>query len=141
MNYTVVPLTMDDFDAVHALWEESEGIGLHGAEDSREGIEAYLERNPGLSFTACYADHVVGAVLCGQDGRRGYLHHLAVAPAYRRHGIGRALAEACQDTLAAQGIRKCHIFIYNANEQGIAFWQRIGWTQRDDIALMSKNLA
>ncbi len=139
MNYTVVPLTMDDFDAVHPLWEESEGIGLHGAEDSREGIGAYLERNPGLSFTACYAEEAVGAVLCGQDGRRGYLHHLAVAPAYRRHGIGRALADACLDGLAAQGIHKCHIFIFNANEEGIAFWRRIGWTQRDDIALMSKN--
>jgi len=127
---------IQDYEKIIKLWQESEGVGLSSA-DSRERIQAYLQRNPGSSFTAWDGTQLVGAVLCGQDGRRGYLHHLAVAEAFRGRGIGKMLAQRCLDAVAAQGIDKVHIFVYRHNQKAIKFWEEIGWHQRDDLLLMS----
>jgi ribosomal protein S18 acetylase RimI-like enzyme len=81
---------------------------------------------------------IVGAVLCGHDGRRGYLHHLAVAPAHRHNGIGRALVEACLAKLGHIGIQKCNIFLFSDNEPGEAFWKHIGWNGRGDLKVLQK---
>ena len=129
-------MTIDDYDAVLALWKASEGIGLSAA-DERPAIARYLERNPGMSFVACQEGRIVGAVLCGHDGRRGYMHHLAVAPPCRRQGLGRQLVERCLVALAATGIDKCHLFVFGGNSAGVAFWKRIGWTERTDLAILS----
>ena len=130
----------DDYDAVHSLWETSQGVGLSEG-DSREGIAAYLERNPNLSLVAydeaLGADkNIVGGVLCGQDGRRGDLVHLAVAPAYRCQGIGRRLVAECLARLRAIGIMKCNIRVYRENTTGQAFWERLGFAVRNEIAIM-----
>lgn len=130
-------MTIQDYDAVIALWQSADGVGLSDA-DSREAIGRYLARNPGLSFTAWDGDLLVGAVLCGHDGRRGYVHHLAVRPSHRRKGIGKALATRCLGALAAEGIDKCHLFVFVVNADAIAFWKRVGWTQRVDLDLMSR---
>src|SRR5271154_566695 len=98
MDIEIVPFTMDAYEKVFALWQQSDGVGLSDA-DSRGGIAAYLERNPGLSFLAKKNGNVVGAVLCGHDGRRGYLNHLAVQAEYRRSSIGRRLVEKCLQAL------------------------------------------
>ncbi|MBW2412377.1 MAG: GNAT family N-acetyltransferase [Deltaproteobacteria bacterium] len=137
MNISYTPFTLDDYTQVIDLWEKCEGIGLSAA-DSVEGIEKYLERNPGMSLVARDFDTVVGSILGGHDGRRGYIHHLAVSPAYRRQGVGRKLVEECIAGLQGWGIQKIHIFIFNDNEVGIAFWEQIGWTYRKDISLISK---
>ncbi len=129
-------LTLADYDAVHALWQSSEGVGLSDA-DSREAIGRYLARNPGLSFTAWDGNELVGAVLCGHDGRRGYVHHLAVKPSQRRQGLGKALAARCLAALAAEGIDKCHLFVFANNADAIAFWRSVGWSQRVDLNVMS----
>ncbi len=100
----------------------------------------YLDRNPGMSFIAASEDNVVGAILAGHDGRRGYIHHLAVASDFRRKGIARQLVNRCLKALTDSGIRKCHIFIFNSNAAGIAFWGAMGWTYRSDIGVMSKTL-
>ncbi|HEU4562834.1 MAG TPA: GNAT family N-acetyltransferase [Longimicrobium sp.] len=121
------------------LWTASEGVGLRGA-DSPEELTKYLARNPGLSLVARDGGRMVGAVLCGHDGRRGYLHHLAVAASHRRRGIGRALVERCLDGLRRDGIAKCHLMVYHHNAEGQAFWRGTGWHARDDILLMSRNL-
>lgn len=136
MRVAIIPFELHHYDAVLALWQSTEGLTLRDA-DSREAIERYLARNPGLSFVAFEADTLTGAVLCGHDGRRGYLHHLAVAPSHRRRGIGSALAERCLQALAEQGIFKCHVFVRADNPEARAFWQRAGWTIRDDIVTMS----
>ncbi len=136
MEITIKDFNMDDFQEVLTLWRHSEGIGLSSA-DSPERIAAYLERNPGSSFTAWDGQRLVGAVLCGHDGRRGYLHHLAVDNEYRRLGIGRRLSDACMAALAAQGIDKAHIFVFGANQDGITFWQKAGWYRRHELVLMS----
>ncbi len=133
-------MTIQDYDAVIALWQSADGVGLSDA-DSCEAIGRYLARNPGLSFTAWDGDLLVGAVLCGHDGRRGYVHHLAVRPSHRRQGIGKALATRCLDALAAEGIDKCHLFVFAVNDRAIAFWKRVGWGQRVDLVVMSQYTA
>ncbi|MHB0988355.1 MAG: GNAT family N-acetyltransferase [Bellilinea sp.] len=121
------------------LWKSSEGIGLSAA-DEPERIAGYLTRNPGMSYTAWDGESLVGAVLCGHDGRRGYLHHLAVDRAYRGQGIGRALVDRCHAALQALGIEKVHIFVYRDNEAALAFWKGVHYVQRDTLELLSATL-
>jgi N-acetylglutamate synthase len=130
-----------DYPAVRLLWEACPGIGL-GESDSREGIERYLERNPGLCFVAVESgasgERIIGAVLCGHDGRRGFLHHLAVDPDHRRRGIGSSLAGSCIRALRTAGIEKCNLVVFRTNGPGIRFWSREGWAERADLRVMSK---
>ncbi len=139
MKYDIVPFTMQAYEEVIALWRASEGIGLSSA-DSEERIAAYLERNPGMSFIAIAEGRIIGAVLCGHDGRRGYLHHLAVDKEFRYLGVGQALVEKCLQALQTLGIQKCHLFLIETNLEGRKFWEKVGWTLRRDIAVMSINL-
>ena len=139
MDDRIAPMGITDFEAVHQLWQVTEGVGLNES-DSQPNIAAFLERNPGLSFVARQGNEVVGAVLCGHDGRRGYMHHLAVAKAWRRRGIGRKLVEACLSRLRGLGITKCNIFLYADNAPGEQFWQHDGWVHRADLRLMQKPL-
>jgi len=128
--------TMHHYDNAVALWQATPGVGLSSA-DEPEAICFYLERNPGSSFVALVDGRVVGTILCGHDGRRGYIHHVAVHPDYRRQGIATELVKQALAALQAIGINKCHLFIFGQNEMGIAFWQNIGWELRQDIRLMS----
>lgn len=136
MTLTIKPMTDDSYEQVIALWQSAEGVGLSEA-DSPEAIAAYLARNPGLSLVAWQDGRLVGAVLCGHDGRRGYIHHLAVRPGARRQGIGRQLVRQCLAGLRRQGIQKCHLFVFRRNEEAIAFWRAIGFTGRDELSMMS----
>jgi len=133
---TIAPMTMADYDDAMALWLITEGMGLRPA-DERQHIARYLQRNPGLSFVARDGEKLVGTVLCGHDGRRGYLQHLAVEKAYRRQGIGRALVTHVLAALRALDINKCHLFVIKTNSQAVDFWKRIGWFVRDDLVTMS----
>ena len=137
MTVCIRPFTIENYDAVIALWRQCEGIGLSDA-DSRQNLASYLARNPGMSFVAEHKKKVVGAVLCGHDARRGYLHHLAVHPDYRLRGIGIKLVGHCMDALRSAGIQKCHLFIFADNADGFAFWQKAGWNRRQDIGVISK---
>jgi ribosomal protein S18 acetylase RimI-like enzyme len=140
MNLVISHFTLDAYEKVMALWKESDGIGLSGA-DSKESIRFYLERNPNMSLLAKDTKGaLVGAVLCGHDGRRGYIHHLAVRSDCRRQGIGRKLVEEVLSRLQAVGIQKCHLFIINDNVSGIDFWKSLGWTPRTDIGVISKDI-
>ena len=133
-------MTIEDYDEVFSLWRSVEGMGLHGICDSEEGVGKYLRRNPGLSFVARDSDRLVGAVLCGHDGRRGYLHHLAVDREYRRKGIGTALNERVIAKLKDLGITRCHIFVLPDNIEAQRFWQRIGWTEFVGLKIMSRGV-
>lgn len=138
--FTQRPLIISDYDAVYALWQQTEGMGL-GNSDTREAIAAFLERNPGLSTVACDSTgRIIGAVLCGHDGRRGYLHHLAVEHAHRKNGIGRALVNTCLDQLTALKIQKCNLFLLASNTAGRTFWLHQNWTPREDIIVVQKDL-
>ena len=140
MSDRIRPMTMTDYEAVRNLWESCEGVGLNDA-DRPESLSAYLNRNPGMSFVAQKGDAIVGAVLCGHDGRRGYLNHLAVSPTHRYQGIARRLVAHCLEALQSAGIAKCHLFIFSSNQDGRNFWRQIGWELRDDLAVASHTLA
>lgn len=131
-------MTLRDYDAVAALWRSTPGIGLDDDSDSRPGIARYLRRNPGLSFVACRARTIVGAVLSGHDGRRGWLHHLAVSPSHRGQGLGKELVRRCLRALAARRIPKCNILLFVSNTSGKAFWQHNGWQVREDLHLLQR---
>ena len=133
-------MTTADIPAALALWRVTEGLGL-GDSDKPERLAAFLDRNPGLSAVAVVAKGLlVGAVLCGEDGRRGYLHHLAVAHDRRRQGVARALLAYCFTGLAAHDIEKCNIFLLTDNTEGERFWQRAGWVVRGNLKVMQKNV-
>lgn len=126
----------DDRAQAQALWSSTEGVGLSSA-DSSENIARFLERNPGLSFVATESDVVVGTILCGHDGRRGLIHHLAVASAHRRKGLGRTLVKEALAALRRDGIEKCHLLVFHQNSEGRAFWLRIGAEERTTLGLFS----
>ena len=139
-RYAIREFRIGDYDSAYALWEASEGIGLSAA-DSRANIQSFLAQNPGLSFVAESSDgSMVGAVLASCDGRRGFLYHCAVARSSRGQGIGRELVRESIAALAERGMRKCHIFVMAGNEEGKAFWRRIGWEERATILVMSRDV-
>jgi len=130
---TIRAMTIEDYDAVYALWASLPGIGLHEEEDSRERMAYYLRRNPESCFVAKKNGAIIGAVLCGNDGRRGYINHLAVAAERQGQGIGRALMNACLDALRREGIRKCSLMVFRDNDKGNAFWDALNSRRREDI--------
>ena len=136
MKTQIRTMTLRDYPAVMALWRGTSGIGLDDVTDSRAGVGRYLRRNPRMCFVACEGAAIVGAVLSGHDGRRGYLHHLAVAESHRRYGLGKALVSACLQSLERQHIPKCNIFVLRSNRSGKAFWRHGGWTLRPNIDLL-----
>ncbi len=139
MNVMIQEMTIDDYETVRELWLNTEGIELADS-DSRDGLARFLERNPGLSFVARDGDDVVGAVLCGHDGRRGYIDQLAVRRSHRRQGIGRSLVSRCVYNLMRIGIRKWHLFVFEDNLEAIAFWSKLGWSKRVELVTMSRNV-
>jgi ribosomal protein S18 acetylase RimI-like enzyme len=136
MAVGVREMTLADYDEALILWQSTPGIGLSPA-DERDGISRFLAHNPGLSFVAYDGNSLVGTVLGGCDGRRGYLYHLAVKNGKRRGGTGRILAGKCLAALQKAGIEKCHIFVYKDNVEGIAFWADTGWVNRPELVIMS----
>jgi len=130
----------EDIPAALALWQSTPGIGLNES-DTPARLAAYLQHNPGQSFVATESGRIIGAVLCGSDGRRGSMNHLAVAASWQRRGIGTALVERCLIALEALDIAKCNIFVYANNQTGQAFWNRCGWKMRPDLLLMQKVVA
>jgi ribosomal protein S18 acetylase RimI-like enzyme len=135
----IAKMQIKDYDEVYSLWKNTEGMGLHKDTDSKRAIARYLRRNPGLSFVARENGKLAGTVLCGQDARRGYIYHLAVAKAYRKKGVGKALVQKATLKLASIGFTKCLIFVYAHNRSGLKFWKHLGWTHRPDIIMMVKD--
>ena len=126
-------MTPEDYDAVYALWMSIHGFGIRSMDDSREGIEIFLKRNPTTSAVDVEDGKIVGAVLCGHDGRRGCLYHVCVSEQYRRHGIGKKMVEFCIQALQAERINKVCLNAFVTNAVGNAFWQRMGWSNRTDM--------
>lgn len=126
-------MQLDDYDSVYALWLSCPGMGLNNLDDSREGITKYLARNPDTCFVAVEDGHIIGSILTGHDGRRGYISHTAVSPSHQRQGIGKQLVEVALDALKQQDINKVNLVVFARNEKGNAFWEKMGFTQRPDL--------
>lgn len=135
---TMVP---GDYDRVYALWMSCRNMGFNDVDDSREGIEKYLRRNPTTCFVAEDDGELAGVILSGHDGRRGFIHHMAVGEAFRRRGVGAALLERALDALKAEGIKKVALLVFRYNEAGNAFWEKMGFSLREDVNYRNRALA
>ena len=129
-----------DYDQVYTLWMSCKNMGFNNLDDSREGVERLLRRNPNTSFVAVADGEIAGVILAGHDGRRGYIYHMCVAEAYRRQGLGSSMVERCLEALKAEGINKAALLVFNHNEAGNAFWEAQGFTVRVDVAYRNKEL-
>lgn len=139
---TIRTMRIEDYDAVYALWLSCPGMGLNDLDDSREGIQRYLERNPDTCFVAVEEQgDVVGAILAGHDGRRGHIGHTAVASSRQRGGLGERLVEAALNALRAQGIHKVNLVAFARNEKGNAFWEAMGFARREDLVYRDRALS
>ena len=130
---TVRSMQIEDYDQVYALWMTIHGFSIRTIDDSREGVERFLKRNPTSSVVAEEDGKIVGCILCGHDGRRGCFYHVCVEESYRKHGIGRQMVGASMRALQAEGINKVSLIAFTKNDVGNAFWNRIGWTKREDL--------
>ncbi|WP_028976623.1 GNAT family N-acetyltransferase [Sporolactobacillus terrae] len=123
----------EDYTEIYQLWTRSDGMGLRSLDDSVQGIEKFLKRNPNTNFIAVAHQKIVGVILCGHDGRRGYIYHTAVDRSYRRQGIGKQLVSVGIDALKKEGINKVALVVFSTNQAGNEFWQSIGFDQREDL--------
>lgn len=133
-------MQIGDYDEVYALWLSCAGMGLNDLDDSREGIRRFLERNPESCFVAEDEGSIVGVIMVGSDGRRGYIYHTAVHPAHRRRGIATALTEKALEALQALGINKVAMLVFKRNQEANAFWESLGFTAREDLYYRNKAL-
>ena len=126
-------MTISDYDQIYELWSKIKGFGIRSIDDSREGIERFLKRNPTTSVVAEEDGKIVGAILCGHDGRRGCFYHVCVDEAYRMRGIGKAMVVFAMEALKKEEINKVSLIAFTKNDMGNAFWNEIGWTKREDL--------
>lgn len=131
-------MTLSDYEAVFDLWTNTPNMGLRSLDDSREGIGFFLGRNPNTCFVALEDGVLAGVILCGHDGRRGYIYHTVVHPAFRRQGTGTALVEAAVSALQKEGITRVCLNVMETNEDGKRFWTRLGWERKDFLGFYSK---
>ncbi|WP_326974948.1 GNAT family N-acetyltransferase [Caproicibacter sp. BJN0012] len=126
-------MRIQDYEEVRRLWAGTPGIGLRGLDDSKDGISGFLARNPKTCFVALNRGEVIGVILCGNDGRRGYIYHLAVCPSCRGKGVGRSLVGAVVGALKEERINKAALVVFRSNDLGNHFWSSIGFEEREDL--------
>ena len=132
-NFTLRVMQIEDYENVYNLWMTIDGFGIRTIDDSKEGVARFLKRNPDTSVVAEADGKIVGAILCGHDGRRGCLYHVCVHKDYRQHGIGNAMVVFCMKALQAEEINKVSLIAFQSNEIGNKFWRKVGWTFREDL--------
>jgi ribosomal protein S18 acetylase RimI-like enzyme len=137
---TIRMMEIADYERVYALWLNTPNMGLNNIDDSKEGIERYLLRNPSTCFVAEKEGVIIGVILCGHDGRRGYIHHAAVAQGEQGRGVGASLVNAALVALEGEGISKAALVDYEKNKSGNAFWEKQGFTTRPDLVYRNRVL-
>ena len=126
-------MASEDYERVYALWQSTQGVGMRSLDDSRQGIEKFLLRNPTTNFVAQQSGEIVGVIMCGTDGRRAYIYHATVATGYRNKGIGKQLVDVVKGAAKKLGINKIALVVFADNAAGNAFWERMGFVLRDDL--------
>lgn len=132
-NFTLRVMQIEDYENVYKLWMTIDGFGIRSIDDSKEGVARFLKRNPTTSVVAEAEGKIVGAILCGHDGRRGCFYHVCVHEDYRKHGIGKEMAVFCMKALQEEEINKVSLIAFQSNEGGNKFWRKVGWTFREDL--------
>ena len=133
-------MTMADYEDVYQLWVNTPGMGLNTTDDSPQGIETYLKRNPTTCFVATEGSQLIGVILSGHDGRRGYIYHTTVLPQYKNRGIARQLVDRAMQALEEEGIHKVALVAFSRNETGNAFWEKMGFSLREDLTYRNRNI-
>ena len=133
-------MTISDYDGVYHLWLNTPGMGLNSTDDSKEGIEKFLNRNPTTNFVAEYNGEIVGVIIAGHDGRRGYIYHTAISPSYRNKGLAKQLVDSAISALDEEGINKVALVAFRKNNIGNGFWEHIGFIEREDLVYRNKNI-
>ena len=126
-------MTIQDYEKVYALWMSCKNMGFNDVDDSKEGIARFLERNPNTSFVAMEDEKLLGIILGGHDGRRGYIYHASVAENHRKKGVGSVLVKTCLKAFKQEKISKVALLVFKYNEAGNAFWEKQGFILREDI--------
>lgn len=134
-------MLISDYDAVYSLWISCKGMGLNNLDDSKDGIDRFLKRNPDTCLISEINDRIVGVIIAGDDGRRGYIYHTAVDPEFRHKGIGSMLVSVVMEALKQQGVNKVALVVFEKNLAGNAFWEKCGFTVRNDLVYRNKALA
>ena len=140
VNMEIRKLKIEDYDELYRLWKSMKGMGLNNLDDSREGIEKFLKRNPNTCFVACVNDQIIGAIMSGHDGRRGFIYHTCVLEKYQGKGYGKQLVEVCMKALEKEGINKAALVVFERNQQGNEFWEHMGFTTREDLVYRNKTI-
>jgi len=131
--------SINDYDAAVDLWQRVEGLEIAEGDD-RESVAQFLARNPGLSRVVTDGSGIVGVALCGHDGHRGYIYHLAVDPTYQGRGLGRRLVDECLEGLRQTGLKRVIILVAGDNPRGREFWKRCGWEEITGVISMGIDL-
>lgn len=132
-NFSLRVMQIEDYEKIYELWMTIDGFGIRTIDDSYEGVERFIKRNPTTSVVAECDGKIVGAILCGHDGRRGCLYHVCVHKEYRKRGIGKAMVVFCMKALQEEKINKVSLIAFKSNVIGNAFWKSAGWTFREDL--------
>ena len=133
-------MNINDYENVFSLWTSTKGVGMRSLDDSKEGIQKFLERNPNTNFVAEIDNKIVGVILCGHDGRRAYIYHACVDINYRGNGIGNTMVETVLTSLEKEGINKAALVVFKNNDIGNPFWEAIGWEKREDLNYYNKSI-
>lgn len=133
-------MTINDYEDVYKTWLSCKGMGLNSLDDSKDGIEKFLKRNPETCFVAIEENKIIGSIMVGNDGRRGYIYHTAVSTNQQRKGIGKKLVETAINALEKQGINKVALVVFEKNTTGNEFWKGIGFVERNDLVYRNKNI-
>ena len=139
MNFRLMQIS--DYDSIYNLWINTPGMGLNSVDDSKEGIEKFLKRNPATCFVAEKDSKIVGVIMAGNDGRRGYIYHTAVLPEFRGKHVAKTLVENAMAALEKEGITKVALVVFEKNKNGNSFWEKIGFTVRNDLIYRNKTIA
>ena len=134
-------MTTEDYEKVYQLWLSCEGMGLNNLDDSKDGISKYLDRNPDTCFVAENSDEIIGVIIAGHDGRRGFIYHTAINSDHRNQGIATKLVDAAMAALKANGVNKVALVVFDRNEVGNEFWEKTGFTVREDLVYRNKAIA
>lgn len=137
---TIRKMKIEDYDAVYSLWMSCAGMGLNNLDDSKEGVSKFIQRNPETCLVAIIDSFIIGVIMVGNDGRRGYIYHIAVYPEYRKQGIAKLLVDAAMKELSDLGINKVALVVFERNKIGNAFWESQGFTVRNDLVYRNKAL-
>ena len=126
-------MKIQDYNEIYDLWVQTEGITLRSIDDSENGIDRFLKRNPANSFVCRINNEMVGTILCGHDGRKGFIYHTVVNKEYRNMGIGKKLVSSSIDSLRQEDITKVAVLINSNNDLGNRFWELEGFSFEKDL--------